>query len=141
MALIAGAGNPTGGSNPSGTGTGINYIGNHAYVSPGALAASTSETVIANFATGAEYIVGTLTFNAGVQLDNTADIDGAAIEVKYNDEVVLLQVTGNSSIDSPAVTQAELLIPSYTRVKWTVRAENDDAGNFVTAFFVGRVYA
>lgn len=36
MALVGGAGNVTGG-NPSGTGTGLNYIGNHAYAYSGAI--------------------------------------------------------------------------------------------------------
>ena len=142
MALIGGggAGNVAGG-NPSGTGSGLTYIGDHAYFSPSALAAQTAEVVVGQFVTGAHYIIGTFTFNPAIQLSNPADIDGAACEIRYNDEVVTLLVTGNNTVDSALHPHTELLIPPYTTVKVTVRADAADVNNFVTAFFVGRVYA
>ena len=57
--MISGAGNPVGGSNPAGTGTGLNYIGNHAYGYSGIVnSASQDENVtLMSFTTGSHYVV------------------------------------------------------------------------------------
>ena len=56
-------GNPTGGANPSGTGSSINYIGNHCYANSGPVTvedANTGNTTLIDFTTGNAYIVATL---------------------------------------------------------------------------------
>jgi len=143
MALIGGggAGNVAGGANPSGTGSGLNYIGDHAYLSPTPVASQTAEVIMASFTTGAHYIVGTLTLNCGIQLGNAADVDGNALETKFNSEVVLLQQAGGQALDRNSSSVSEILIPPFTDVTMTISSEHDDANNFGTVFFVGRVYA
>ena len=61
MALVGGGGAPNvAGSNPAGTGTGLNYVGDHAYVSSGLIdSGTTTETTMVEFTTASEsYIVG-----------------------------------------------------------------------------------
>jgi len=138
---MLGGGNPVSSSNPSGTGSGLNIIGNHAYFSPSALACDTSDTIIGKFSTGAYYVVGTFTVSAGIQLSNPADIDGAACQIEFDGEVVMLLATGDGALDAPLMAQTELLIPPYTNVIITARSSSTDANNFITANYVGRVYA
>ena len=59
MALVGGGGAPnvTGSGGTAGTGTGLNYLGNHAYANAGTADVSTSSTTRLNFSTGSEYIV------------------------------------------------------------------------------------
>ena len=52
-----GGGGPISSSNPAGTGTGINYIGNHAYAYSGVFSASTTESNMLKFSTGNAYIM------------------------------------------------------------------------------------
>ena len=70
MALIGGggAGNVAGGANPSGTGTSLNYIGNHAYANSGVIQTETSAAPHLNFTTGGEYIVGELELQGACNL-------------------------------------------------------------------------
>jgi len=138
---MLGGGNPVSSSNPSGTGSGLNIIGNHAYVSTTPVASTTADTIVAKFSTGAYYVVGTLTLNAGIQLSNAADIDGNALETKFNNEVVLLQHAGGQAVDATSFSAAKILIPPYTNVVMTISSEHSDANNFGTVFFTGRVYS
>ena len=142
MALIGGggAGNVAGG-NPTGTSGSLNYVGDHAYLSATPVASQTAEVIMASFTTGAHYIVGTLTLNAGIQLSNAADIDGNCLETKYNSEVVLLQQAGGQAVDRNSSSVAKILIPPFTDVTMTISSEHADVNNFGTIFFVGRVYA
>ena len=57
MALIAGAGNPVGSGGTAGTGTGINYIGEHAFAYSGTVAiAPNSFTRMLRFNMGPQYL-------------------------------------------------------------------------------------
>ena len=59
MALVGGGTSGAGNTvNPAGTSTSLNYIGDHAYWSPGAFEASTTEATMGDFTTGGHYIVG-----------------------------------------------------------------------------------
>ena len=138
---MLGGGNPVSSSNPSGTGGGLNIVGNHAYISTTPIASTTAETVVAKFSTGAYYVVGVLTLNAGIQLTNAADLDANALETKFNGEVVLLQHAGGQAVDATSFSAAKILIPPYTNVIMTICSEHADANNFGTVFFAGRVYA
>jgi len=61
---LAGAGNPVGGSNPSGTGGGLKYVGNHAYLMSGNVGVNDVETTLAEFATGEQYVNSIIQFHA-----------------------------------------------------------------------------
>ena len=61
---MLGGGNPVGGSNPTGIGSSINYIGKHAYASSGIITVDNNETNLLKFAVASgQYIVATFYFN------------------------------------------------------------------------------
>ena len=64
MALVGGGGAPNvAGSNPTGTGTGLNYIGDHAYAYSGEVDNNgSSATTALKFTTGNEYVLGQMHF-------------------------------------------------------------------------------
>jgi len=127
-----GAGN-TAGSNPSGTGSSINYIGNHAYAYSGKVASSGTAFNLLDFTTGSSYILAELTCFYAVQ--------GAGSDmqftVKLNGEII-----GQFNLtDSNDVTEfpVPFLIPSYSHFE----VEQDNLASStepVAASIVGRVY-
>ena len=138
---MLGGGNPVGSSNPSGTSASLNIVGKHAYFAPTAIPAQTTSIVTGKFSTGAYYVVGTFTLSAGIQITNPADVDGAACQIEFNGEVVMLLATAGGAIDAPLMAQTDLLIPPFTDVIVTTRSSSDDANNFITTSYVGEVYA
>ena len=139
MALIGGggAGNVAGGSNPAGTGTSLNYIGDHAYANSGVITVSSSssaDTTAFKFQTANSYFVGTLSVqsdeNAGNLLYTSAALNGTIVLAWKWD----LSSSSGQGTDWPQ----PILIPPYTEVLIKVGA--GDTVEF-TAQLVGRVYA
>ena len=131
MAILGGAGN-TAGSNPTGVGKGLNYIGDHAYAYSGSIASGGvgPNTTMLDFTTGGSYLVGWLTFSN--------DVDGAAavaFDMSIDGSTVTLLQEDNSSTDR--ALKFYVLIPAYAHVviKWGVSTSNN-----ATATLVGRVY-
>jgi len=139
MALIGGggAGNVAGGANPSGTGSSINYIGNHAYLNTGRVDFNGTETTVVETTTGNEYIVGKLT--CATEADGSDDV---RIRLYYNNE----QVMGDISTSPPgtgnlAFNPLRILIPPFTKVKITYDNEGSSSTLTSLTMFEGRVYA
>ena len=132
---MLGGGNPVSGSNPSGTGSSINYIGNHCYANSGAVTVEDSGnagTTLIDFTTGNAYIVATLHMfnNQANALDDYVKviIDGQdIINARY-------QSAGEFHQDQPT----RVLIPPYARFQ--VKASADDSPIKFTAVLVGEVY-
>ena len=136
MPLIGGggAGNVAGG-NPAGTGTSVNYIGDHAYAYSGAITtttASSAATTYLDFSTGNEYIVGTFhwleayTGNANRFID--IQINGESVMAGQADD------SANQLYAQPII----LLLPPFSRVtvKYGIGGQTID----VTWIMTGRVY-
>ena len=136
MALVGGggAGNVAGG-NPAGTGSSLNYIGDHAYMYTGAVSVGTSETTVAQFGTsGNTYLVGS--WQPQILTNTTDDI---LFQLYFNDQVIALVVQTSTKDYSP-FEEIEIIIPSETRVKITgqnLGSGSKDVGSIIT----GRVYA
>jgi len=134
MALIGGggAGNVAGG-NPSGVGSTLNYIGEHAYMYTGSIVNGTNETTIAETSTGNSYLVG----QWQVQLFEVTT-DDQAFTLYMNDEAI---ATTNltSSKDYAPFEGIEIIIPPYTRLKITSQSLSASAKN-VGSIITGRVY-
>jgi len=133
---LAGAGNPVGGSNPSGIGSGFNYIGDHAYAYSGTVSVSGSLTTMLDFTTGSSsYWVGD--FRIEGEFD---DIAGSTLQVKVSmDEqtIMLAKTTEDRYGDRPEIS---LIIPPSTRVQ--IQALQNTGGDLdFQAILVGRVYA
>lgn len=142
MALIGGggAGNVAGG-NPSGTGSGLNYIGNHAYAY-NSLPATADDTVILRFNTGAEYILGWIQFNGYIKPNQPSVGTEGSCTVTFDDQTVLsLKTDTELETSAPHSENQYILIPAFTNVVVTLRASQASADQFATVGFAGRLYA
>ena len=138
MPLVGGggAGNIAGGANPSGIGSGLNYIGNHAYANSGVIADASSgsaATTMLNFTTGPSYFVGNINFtDAHVANDNmfmSVTLDGQII-------IDLAYKSGSAGADN--LSTYTILIPPFSKVEVKYgSSSNTDA----TVWLTGRVYA
>ena len=140
MALIAGAGNPVGGSSPAGTGTGLNYVGDHAYAYSGTFPSSTSSVTALAFNTQGVYIIGEFQMNIPIIYGTNAALAGW-MQVKFNDEVIAIITVGLVTTDSQITSAQTLLIPPYTNVTVEIVSDDNQADRLMAATFSGRVYA
>jgi len=136
MALIGGggAGNVAGG-NPSGTGTSLNYIGDHCYAYSGSItpsSAGSAATTALLFTTANNYVMSTINWTCK---STSATVD-QYFEIILNGEVIF---DAQAEDDESATAQSpiELLLPPYTKVEIKV---GDPATNPFTVVLVGRVY-
>jgi len=137
MPLVGGggAGNVAGG-NPAGTGTGLNYLGEHAYAYSGNVTFGTGDyTSLLNFTTGGTYIVGyfqvSSTSGSGVNTDSRILLNGEAImQNEYGS-------TGPTAPDAGNPTY--IIVPPYSNVKFDFVSQSGDLTFQV--MFTGRVYA
>ena len=141
MPLIGGGGaGNTAGGNPSGTGTSLNYIGNHVYGYSGAIAldGTTNDNTYMLFTTGPQYIVGTVQFN---NLDEGAGTDDMVCKIFFDNQIVQSYSVGSSNIYTSPDNTIPVLIPPFTTVKITIKdlTQASTIENIVS--LVGRVYA
>jgi len=135
MPLVGGggAGNVAGG-NPAGTGSSLNYIGDHAYMYTGAVSVGTSETTVAEFGTsGNTYLVGS--WQPQILTNTTDDI---LFRLYLNNQVIALVVQTSTKDYSP-FEEIEIIIPNETRIKITgenLGSGSKDCGSIIT----GRIY-
>ena len=115
MALVGGggAGNVAGG-NPSGTGTGLNYIGNHCYAYSGSIAITGQVQTMLNFTTGSDYNV--VKIQTGItQGGGGAQSDDIETVIQLNGEVVMARMLSHNN-ESGALEAIDLLIAPFTTV-------------------------
>ena len=139
MALV-GAGNPVGGSNPAGTGTSLNYIGDYAFAYSATFAGATSSIEVLGFATGSELLVGKFNLNSCIQID-TANITGTFFRINFNGEQVGIAFSGNGANDSPSSAMINMIIPPYTNVTVDAWADGTAGSSLGNVQFTGRIYA
>jgi len=133
---MLGGGNPVGGANPAGTGSVINYLGNHAYVHSGIVAVQTSETVMAKFETQNAYIDAIIQFHYALNSSS----DDAEYIIKINNETVVKYYATHSATDSTPDNEIYLILPPYSKIEFTSTMQGGSArDNTVT--MRGRVYA
>ena len=136
MALVGGGGSGFSNTvNPSGTGTNLNYIGEHAFAYSGEVAisaSSTADTTMLKFATGNEYVVGKLNFS-----NDSGGSSDVYIDIKIDGQVVFTarySTAATATNDQPL----PLLIPPYAKVEVIM---GSDGNENMTAHYIGRVYA
>ena len=142
MAPIGG-GPPTGFTQAAtGTGTGLNYVGNHCFAFSGEFGASTSQQTMLKFTTSANnYIVATIQMNGFIDI---AQIGGGALGafiIKIDEQIVgNYKITGSDETAPYSVT-TELLLPASSKVEIICVSTANDAAFDATATITGRVYA
>ena len=144
MALIGGggAGNVSGGANPSGVGSGINYIGEHAYGFSGTGNAGTSGDFTAfDFTSAANTYIW-----AKMYITYDADDLGAGEQFGYNVEVdgtriffTRREASATDILDNPLPSKVEFLIPPQSRI--VVTGFSNGSGIDLSFVLTGRVYA
>ena len=141
MPLVGGggAGNIAGGANPAGTGSGLNYIGDHCYAysgivaSAGSQSAATTSTLL--FTTGNSYAKVIVTFSN----NNISATANEYYEIKFDSQVVYKAENehGIDTVTNP--TLVHMIIPPYTTVQTFVGSSADAYDH--TTIITGRVYA
>mgnify|MGYP003151254428 FL=1 len=131
---MLGAGNPVGGSNPAGTGSVLNYVGEHAYAYSGAITCDNNETTLIDATTGNNYIVAK--FQPSVIADTS---DNMQFNVKINSELITrVQIT--SSTATTPYEEVEIIIAPNSRLEITCLNQTDTSANDCAAMLTGRVY-
>ena len=138
MPLIGGGGAPNvSGSNPAGTGSTLNYIGDHVYGISGVVLVTNTETTLMEFTTsGDAYIL------AQIQvLNGSGNNDDIRYKVYLNNEIVgSWYYTTASNIPEPSNPYA-LIIPAGSKVKITGENTQASTGREHTATITGEMYA
>jgi len=134
MALVGGggAGNTV---NPSGTGKGLNYVGEFAYAYSGTISVDNNEAILLEFDTGPSVIQADARFAYGA-----ASGDDYLYKVYMNDEVILADASGGTT-QAHWFPQYKFIIPPYTKVKLTAANITDTTANDQGVVVSGRVYA
>ena len=138
MALVGGGGaGNVAGSNPSGTSSGLNYIGDHCYAMSGVVndsgGSSSAVTTMFNFTTGSSYAL--------VDLDLITDVkagENVYIDLILNGEVIYQGVWDDAPAKANSRPLVTFIIPSFSSVvfKW-----GSSSNKNATAIISGRVYA
>jgi hypothetical protein len=136
---IAGAGNPVGGSNPSGTSQGLNYIGDHVFAMSGQIDVDDNEKTLLEFVTVGGIITSKIQFNS-----MNEEAQECQYQIYINDEVVVGFLAGNNAPDYRGKPNGliEIILPPYSKVKMTAK-NNDDSASLANQVVtvMGRVYA
>tara|TARA_Y100000588_G_scaffold390106_1_gene494597 strand:- start:1767 stop:2180 length:414 start_codon:yes stop_codon:yes gene_type:complete len=137
MALVGGGGSPNvAGSNPAGTGTSLNYVGQHAYAYSGTIAITGSATTMLEFVTAEQYVLGELNFS-GVwgNLGSSA----VTMTLNINGEDTIVNTVANTSARDVEGTPYPILLPPYSRIVISMSQASGSDRDF-QATIVGRVY-
>jgi len=132
---MLGGGNPVG-SNPAGTGAGLNYIGNHAYAYSGSVDANNVETTALQFDTGNEYILAEFNLCSS---QTTGDDFKFRIEMNGED-IMVTTITGPYDISEHMNQPLKLVIPANTKVRVTFTNVSTTSAREWFATMSGRVY-
>ena len=140
MALIGGggAGNVAGG-NPSGIGTGLNYIGDHAYAYSGGIDVDENVTSLLKFTTGGLYVKGRFQPQYFVANAGQATED-YRFAVKFDSQEVSSTLIAEGTDRDAFYNVVNLIIPPYTKVEITAANVTDTNTRAVGAIVTGRVY-
>jgi len=138
MPLVGGGGAPnvSGGANPAGTGSNLNYIGNHVYANSGIIGVDQNTTTMLSFNTGSGYIV------AKIQVDNSSGSnDDIKYFIKFNSETISSWYFSTAGNHNEPMNPVYVIIPADTRVEVSAANQQSTSERNHTAIVTGRVYA
>ena len=124
-------------SNPAGTGTSLNYIGNHVYAYSGEVSVNNNLTRMLSFTTGSgAYVVAEIIIGS-----EGASANDFFLESKINDQIVFVTFMSSDTAPYPTVSNPmRILLPPNTR--YSLALKNDVSGTRVwTETLVGEIYA
>ena len=138
--MISG-GNPVSGSNPSGTGTSLNYIGNHAYAYSGMFTPAISTYTMLSFTTGSNYLLSEITVSGATDSTTTGNGLTSVFVISLDGQEVMRLKTDTDQEDMPTYAVIPFLIPPYSKVEITGIDNGTTAQRKTSVSIVGRVYA
>jgi hypothetical protein len=135
---MLGGGNPVGGSNPSGIGSSINFIGNHVYGYSGTVTSSTgtTKTMLEFVVPSNSYIDATIQFGSSQQRFN----DDEVINM-YIDDQLAAGMLFNNNYERAELDSFQVILAPDARVKIEVVKQSGTADVPFLAWIRGRVYA
>jgi len=140
MPLIGGggAGNVAGGSNPSGVGTSLNYLGNHAYAYSGPVVVNNTTITALAFDTNTQYIDSKI--QLGGVISNMGSSKQLGLIISFDGQEVSRNIhMTNAGFAINDLDPIYLIIPPYTKVTVEILTDNiGDISYFAT--LTGRVY-
>ena len=143
MALVGGAGNPTGGSNPAGVGTTLNLVGDFAYAyNEKSSSDQQSKENTLDFTTGNYLFVGEWTVCGSINkngVNSTGGID--QFYLSLNGITVMSLKTDTGEEDMPTQLTVPVIIPAYTHVEVSADCTINNADWMISNTLTGRVYA
>ena len=135
---MLGGGNPVGGSNPAGVGTGINYVRTEnktfAFAYSGEVLVDQSTPKLLSFTTGSETIMGKVQFN---YYDTAGDND---IQWTLNINSELVQSAYQNQAYTPFFNEIYIVIPPYSIVTFTGFNVSSNTGRKCAASITGEVF-
>jgi len=143
MPLVGGGGAPNvAGSNPSGVGSSINYVGEYAYAFSGTFECDTSPQTCLQFNTSNEFLVGKWFLSGGVNYasGNLGDGQHTGYKITINGEIVSMVKLSSITEAMPTTATEPMLIPPFSSVKVEVLSSAASATQLSSCSFVGRVY-
>lgn len=130
-----GGGGPVGFANPTGLGSGLNYVGNFAYGYCGNIASGSSGAEGTAFL----FVTGNSLFKGHVQFCYPTDAtENMTYRIYFNDEVIQQWVSTGSLEPHQPQNPVYIIIPSFTTVKITCSSAGSARGQ--TGAITGRVY-
>jgi len=140
MALVGGgsAGNVAGGTNPAGTGSNLNYIGDRVYAISGEITVNSNTVTQLDFTTGPEYIMATYQF--GFDSTNMSGSDRLGYIVQFNGTKIYEMIPLlKPDYAIMSIDPLNLVIPPFTRVTIeSITTEGADVGTW--GVIAGRYY-
>ena len=135
MALIGGggAGNVAGG-NPSGTSSGLNYIGNHVYAHSGSINVNNIDTTLLDFTiAGNQYITAKITIGS-----KAGHGDDMNMQILINGE--LIYSSYEALVSMPTQNPLNILLPPESRIVVKARNVGSATDRAMECVILGRVY-
>ena len=138
---MLGGSNPVSGANPTGTGSSLNFIGEHCYAYSGMFDATQSEVTMLSFTTANAYAVAKLTVSGAIDSATTGNGLSTVFVVKINSQEVMRIKVDTDQEDSPTLEVVPILLEPYRKIEVTNISNGDVSSRKTSASIVGRVYA
>ena len=119
MALIAGAGNPAGGSNPAGTGGNINYVGGNTYAGwSGQVTPTNGSPITALDFTTPSDSAWKVNIAFGIDTSTLASGELVGYELKQNGEIIFERFNHPSAAQAPYFDDTSLILAGSSEIEF-----------------------
>ena len=116
------------------TGSSLNIINGHAYLYGGSISATSTETNILEFSTGAEAVKGLVQFQYNVASEGDDFLYQA-----YINDVLVDGCSATGSSDPENASPRYILVPPYSYFRFTAQNESGATGREQLCHFIGRI--